>query len=91
MSAQIHAYVYEAAVHCVACTVARFSVPACECTKNTGYGCAHTLSDGTREECDENCIPLDSQDNEGNTVSVILVWDGWEEGEVCGTCDEAIS
>ncbi len=65
-------YTYEADCHCVDCAVKRF-----------GFGTAQTELPGDAL-LDENDIPADQLDNEGNPIHPIFASD---EGEsICGDC-----
>lgn len=79
-------YAYDADVHCVECAqeaFARFS-PMHNITRQHGYGYLETLSDGSTIELDENLIPLDETDSEGNPIHPMFSIEGEEFCHECG-------
>lgn len=85
----ILAYAYDADIHCIDCAqeaFARFG-PMHNVSHAHGYGYVETLSDGSTIELDENLIPIDEEDSEGNPLSPMF---SFEQDEYCGDCGEAI-
>lgn len=83
-------YTYEADVHCVNCAAERFGRfgPAHNVEWNRGYGFLETLSDGSTIELDENHIPIDEKDNEGNPIHPMFSLDN--DIEYCGDCHDEL-
>jgi hypothetical protein len=66
-------YAYDAALHCVACTLDRFP----ETRHKEGCDCT---------ECDENGLPYEAIDSEGNPLSPIFVSTELEPHDCCDDC-----
>lgn len=88
---KIVAYTYDADTHCVECTRGKFAInQLMDITKNDGYGSLHRITNGTTEELDENLIPIESEDSEGNRIHPVLSIDEQLEPMFCGDCGEEI-
>lgn len=71
-------YAYEAALHCVDCTVARH--------KAGGFRVDPTYEHAG--ELDENDVPYDALDSEGNPLAPIFETTELEPGDCCDDCFE---
>ncbi len=87
---RVIAYTYDADMHCVCCTRLRFAVNSFEQIQTQYYGATHIFSDGTTEQLDENLIPYDATDDEGNKVHAVFDTDELNDVEYCGGCHEVI-
>lgn len=84
---KILGYTYQADAHCIECAVKRFGVNILSTLqKNKGYGVTHHLTDGATEQLDNNLIPLEACDSEGNRVCPIFSTHKQVEPLYCGTC-----
>ena len=66
----IIAYVYDAGIHCVPCTVRHFGIGI----------------DKSKGELDENGVPYDTEDREGNAIGAVFQSDSRPEDITCDQC-----
>ena len=73
------AYAYDADIHCIPCTLARYRAKQFAMTDPLGYGPGR----------DENGLPYAAADSEGNAVHPLFATEA-EAPEFCGDCGEHI-